>query len=134
LLNSKFLNPPGGQPGPRPGFWVLTGSAGSILIFKKIQNDVVLVKKKVNGLQPGFWPGQPAGSAGSHQVMAYAIFSSTRPRSSPGSTCWAGPGYKTLVKLIRSLSHNSKFIKHIMLLKRCMHNDTVYFCISKIFF
>jgi hypothetical protein len=32
----------------------LTGLAESILILKKIQNDVVLVKKKVNGLQLGF--------------------------------------------------------------------------------
>ena len=39
-----------------PGFDRVTGSARSIPIFKKIQNGVVLVKKKtkVNGLQPGF--------------------------------------------------------------------------------
>jgi hypothetical protein len=58
----SFSTRSGGRPGPRPGFRVLTGS---ILIFKKIQNGVVLVKKKkLNGLQPGFWPDF-AGSAGS---------------------------------------------------------------------
>jgi len=76
--------------GSRPGFQVLTGSAGSISILKKIQNDVVLVKTKVNGLQPGFSgstgsPGQPAGSIGSHRVMTFSILSSTRPGSNPGS-------------------------------------------------
>jgi len=109
---------PGQLAGPvqNPGskFWsghrVLTGSVGSISILKKIQNGVVLVTKKtkVNGLQPGFWPGfvgspgQPAGSAGSHRVMAYAIFSSTRSDSSPRSVGsrvdppgW--PGFKTLI-------------------------------------
>jgi hypothetical protein len=42
------------RPGSRPGFWVLTGSAGSFF-FKKNQNDVVLVKKnqKSTGLQLG---------------------------------------------------------------------------------
>jgi len=45
------------KPDPRAEFRVLTGSLGSILIFKKDQNDVILVKKKktiVNRLQPGF--------------------------------------------------------------------------------
>jgi hypothetical protein len=32
----------------------LTGSSGSIPIFLKNQNDIVLVKKKINGLQPDF--------------------------------------------------------------------------------
>jgi hypothetical protein len=41
---SEFLNPPGGRPGPRPRFQVLSGSLGSILIFLK--NHVILVKKK----------------------------------------------------------------------------------------
>jgi hypothetical protein len=63
----------------------LTGLPGSTSILKKNQNNVVLVKKtKVNGLQPGFaWstgsPGQPVGS---HRVMTFSIFSSTRPGSS----------------------------------------------------
>jgi len=42
--------------------------------FKKIQNDVVLIKIKVYELQPGF-----AESAGSHRIMSFSIFSSTRP-------------------------------------------------------
>jgi len=50
-LFQSFKTRPGGRPGPRPGFRVLagspglTGSAGSILFFKKNQNDIVLVKK-----------------------------------------------------------------------------------------
>jgi len=62
------------------------GSPGSS-IFKKIQNDVVLEKRKTkaNGLQPSFWPGF-AGSA--HRVTPghdFFYFSSTQPGSSPGS-------------------------------------------------
>jgi len=79
---------PGPVQGPGFGFWpshrVLTGSAGSISILKEIQNGVVLVKKKSTGCNQVL-PGQPAGSAGSHLVMAYSIFSSTRPGSNPGS-------------------------------------------------
>jgi hypothetical protein len=70
----------------------LAGSAESIPILKKIQNGVVLVKKKkkkstrrVNRVTDRVLPGQPVESIGSHRVMAYAIFSSTRPGSSPGS-------------------------------------------------
>jgi hypothetical protein len=37
-----------------PSFDRVTGSLESILIFFLNQNDVVLVKKKINGLQPGF--------------------------------------------------------------------------------
>jgi hypothetical protein len=51
----------------------------SISILKNIQNDVILVlKKKVNGLQPGFAgsPGQPAGS---HRVMAFLFFHQPGP-------------------------------------------------------
>jgi hypothetical protein len=80
----SFSTRPGGRPGPRPGFRVLTGS---ILIFKKIQNGVVLVKKKkTQRVTTGFLTGFCRVS----RVMAYAIFSSTRPGSSPG------PGFKTL--------------------------------------
>jgi hypothetical protein len=61
--------------------------------FKKIQNGVVLVKKKSTGCNRVL-PGQSAGLAGSHRVMAYAIFLSTRPGSSPGSR--VDPGFKTL--------------------------------------
>jgi hypothetical protein len=59
----------------------VAGSAGSISIFKKIQNGVVLIKKKtkINGLQSGF-----AGSTRRiDRVMTFHIFSSIRPGSSP---------------------------------------------------
>ena len=74
------------KPGPVQGSG--SGSPGfervarvNPYFIKKNQNDVILVKKKVNELQPGFLPG----FAGSHQVMTFPIFSSTRPGSSPGS-------------------------------------------------
>jgi len=87
------------DPGSRfwPGHWVDRVSS-----FFLNQNGVVLVKKKQKsaGLQLGLdWvlPGQPAGSAGSHHVFSSPIFSSTWPDSSPGSTRWAGPGFKTML-------------------------------------
>jgi hypothetical protein len=52
----------------------LTGLARSIPILKKIQNGIVLVKKKSTGCNQVFdrvLPGQPVGSAGSHQVNPY---------------------------------------------------------------
>jgi len=55
--NQSFKTRPGGRPGPRPGFRVLAGSPGltGSILFKKNQNDVVLVKKKQKstGLSPG---------------------------------------------------------------------------------
>jgi len=91
-IYTQFLNPAWSKARV-PGFDRVTRSAGSISILKKIQNDVVLVKKtKVNELQPGFWPGF-AGSTGSWLFL----FFSTRPGSSPGSTRRAGPGFKTMV-------------------------------------
>jgi len=66
--------------------------AGSIPILKKIQNGVVLGKKKtkVNGLQPGFAgstrsPGQP-GHTGSWLML---FFHQPGPVSAPGRP--AGP-------------------------------------------
>ena len=77
------------------------GHTGSIPILKKIKNDIVLVKKKwstgCNLVFDRVLPGQPTGSTGSHRVMTFLIFSSTRPGSSPGSTRRAGPGFKTMV-------------------------------------
>jgi hypothetical protein len=69
--------------------WALTGSqgfdriAGVNFYFKKIKRRCFSKKKKkkVNGLQPGFCPGQPAGS---HRVMIFSVFSSTWSGSSPG--------------------------------------------------
>jgi hypothetical protein len=58
-------------------------------------------KKKKNKSQrvaTGFLNESPGQPAGSHRVVAYAIFSSTRPGSIPGSTRRAGPGFKTLMQ------------------------------------
>jgi len=83
----------------------LTGSTGSIPVLNKNSKRHRFSKKKVNRLQPGFWLGF-AGSSGSHRVMAYSIFSSTRLGSSPESAGSrvsrvtgrpAGPGFKTIV-------------------------------------
>jgi hypothetical protein len=70
----------GGQPDPRIGFQVLTGSPsrpGQFWFFLN-QNHVVLVKKtKVNGLQPSFWSGlagSPGQSGGSSRVLTSSIF------------------------------------------------------------
>jgi hypothetical protein len=75
--------------GPGSGFWPGHRVGRIIPYLKKIQNGVVLVKKKqkktkINGLQPSFWPGV-SGSAGSHRIMTFHIFSSTRPGFSHGS-------------------------------------------------
>jgi hypothetical protein len=88
------------KPGPVqvPGFDQVTGSPGSIPILKKNQNDVVLVKKKqkstgYNRVFDWVLPGQPAGSARSHRVMTFPIFSSTSPVPVPGRPGQpAGPG------------------------------------------
>jgi hypothetical protein len=91
----------------------LTGSAGSISILKKIQNDVVFVKKKQKQKQksmgcnrvfdrvfPGHRvnpPGQP-GHTGSWlmQFFHQPGLVSAPDRPGPGSTLRAGPGFKTL--------------------------------------
>jgi len=53
--------------------WV-TGLSGSILVFLKNQNEVILIKKtKVNGLQPSFWPGL-AGSCRSPGHLGFWFF------------------------------------------------------------
>jgi hypothetical protein len=93
----------------------LAGSAESIPILKKIQNGVVLVKKKkqkstrrVNRVTDRVLPGQPVESIGSHRVMAYAIFSSTRPGSSPGSAGFQNTGLSVWL----SLASPSITLKH----------------------
>jgi len=50
-------------------------------------------------------PGQPAGSAGLHRVMAFSIFSSTQSGSSPGlatsqATRRVEPGFKTMAQTV----------------------------------
>jgi len=104
--NQSFKTRPGGRPGPRPGFRVLAGSPGltGSILFKKNQNDVVLVKKNksqrvCHRVLTGS-PGRPAGSAGSHRVFPSPVFSSTRPVSGPRSARRAGPGFKTMPKCI----------------------------------
>jgi len=95
---AKFLNPARFKARV-PGF----DRVGRVnFYFKKFQKDVVLVKKKktkVNGLQPGFWPGQP-GHTGSWLML---FFHQPGPvpapgQPGPGSTRRAGPGFKTLMR------------------------------------
>jgi len=59
--------------------------------FKKFQNGIVLVKKKVNGLQSGF-----AESAGSHRVKIFFICSLIRPDFNPESTRQVRSSFKTM--------------------------------------
>jgi len=86
---------PGPVQGPCSGFWPGHWVARVNCFFSN-QNDVVLVKKtKGNGLQSGFWPGQPARSTGSHLVFSFSIFSSPGPvlaPGRPGPRRLAGPG------------------------------------------
>ena len=50
---------PGPVQDPGSGFW-LGHRVARVNCFLKNQNDIVLVKKKINGLQPGFWPVLPS--------------------------------------------------------------------------
>ena len=73
--------------GPGSGFWPGHRVGWVNLYFKKIQNYVVLIKKKQKSMGCNrVLPGQPVGSAGSHRVMIFSIFSSIRSGSSHGST------------------------------------------------
>jgi hypothetical protein len=74
-MQNTIVFKPGPVQGPGSGFW-----PGQSLFLKKIQNGVVLVKKKINGLQPGF-----VGSTESPGYDFFYFLSSTRPGSSPGS-------------------------------------------------
>ena len=60
----------------RPGFWP-DHRVVQMNFFLKNQNNIILIKKKTNELQPGL--------AGSHRVFSFPVFSSTRSGSSPGS-------------------------------------------------
>ena len=84
------------------GHRVLTGSSGGPgQPYSFInQNDIIFI---VNGLQPSFWPGQPAGSSGFLNTL---IFSQTRLGSSPRST--AGPGFKTMLKTTKTFYKRAK--------------------------
>jgi hypothetical protein len=88
----SFQTRPGGRPGPRSRFRVLTESPGrpsQFFLKKKNQNDAILVKNKnVNRLQSGFWPGligSTRQTTRSHRVFSSPIFSSTRSGFSSGS-------------------------------------------------
>jgi len=108
-MKSSWLETKVFKPGPRLGFRILIGSSGFDRVgrvnsyFKKIsKRRRFSKKKKVNGLQPVFWPGQPAGSTGSWLML---FFHQPGPvptpgRSGPGSTRWAGPGFKTLLETV----------------------------------
>jgi len=85
-------------------YWVSTGSPGrpGQSIFKRNSKQRHFSKKtKVNGLQQGLdrvLPGQPAGLAGSHRVMIFFIFSSTRSGSNSRLTNRARSSLKTMVE------------------------------------
>jgi len=92
-----------------PGHWVLTGSAGSISILKKIQNGVVLVKKNksqrvATGFLTGFFRVSPPGQPGHTGSWLMLFFHQPGPVPAPGrpgprSTRLAGPGFKTLCQI-----------------------------------
>jgi len=105
LLTPFSFKVPSIVAGLRSWFWVWPShQVGRInFYFKKIQNGVVLVKKKVNGLQSSF--------AGSRRVMIFSIFSSTRLGHRPGSARWAWPGFKTMVPGKAFWSCPSSFVK-----------------------
>jgi hypothetical protein len=70
--------------------------ARSIPILKKIQNGIVLVKKKSTGCNQVFdrvLPGQPVGSAGSHRVNPYLKKNSKRHRFSKKKVNGLQPGF-----------------------------------------
>jgi len=77
------------KPGPvqDSGFRFWPGQSGQSLFKKNSKRRCFNKKKtKINELQPSFAgsPGQTTGSAESHRVITFPIFSSTRPGSSPG--------------------------------------------------
>jgi hypothetical protein len=105
---------PGSVAGPVQGlgfeFWP---GQPSQFFFKKIQNDVVLVKNKSQRVCKRVFLGQPAGSSGSHWGFSSLVFSSTRPGSSPGSTWQAGSSFKIIAPINFSLKTNLLTFKSI---------------------
>jgi hypothetical protein len=96
---------------PSPGFDQVIGSLG--LIFFLNQNDIVLIKKKLNRLQPSFWSGL-TGSTGSHQVFPSFIFSSTRSRVDlPGQAEFQNYAWK--IRLV-NVSFSIHFLLFFLLL------------------
>jgi hypothetical protein len=90
LSQSEFLNPARSKVRIL-GFNPITRSPRSILIFLKNQNDIILVKQKktkVNGLQPGFWPGHSGFWLSLFFLKLGLVPASGWP--GPGSTCQAG--------------------------------------------
>ena len=79
-----------------------SGLSKSIIIFKKNKKKYYFSKKtKINGLQPGFWPGLAGstGLIGLHQVFSSSIFLQPGPvpapeQPGPRSIRQAGPGFK----------------------------------------
>jgi hypothetical protein len=105
VVFAKFLNPVRSKIRV-PGFDRITrfDRVGRVNFYlKKIQNGIVLVKKKtkVNRLQPGFWLGFAGSTRQVGRVIAYPIFSLTRSGSNTGSAGSridppAGTGFKTM--------------------------------------
>jgi hypothetical protein len=111
--------------GPGFGFWPGRQVGRVNLYFKKIQNGVFLVKKKqkktkVNGLQPGFWPGFAGSTRWVGQVtpghdFSYFFINLARfqPRVDP-------PGFKTM--LLRPELHGylrTKYVGNSYILNSC---------------
>jgi hypothetical protein len=61
------------------------------------QNDIVLVKTKVNGLLLGFWPGRRVSPPSHTEFFLQPDPVPAPGRSGPGSTREAGPSFKTMV-------------------------------------
>jgi hypothetical protein len=70
------------DPDQNPVFEFWLGHSGQFFILKKNQNDIILIKKKINKLQLGFLPG----FTGLHQVFLSFIFFSTQSSFSFGLT------------------------------------------------
>jgi hypothetical protein len=79
--NHNFQTPLSGRPGPRPGFWVLTGSPGRpSQNFFKSKRRRFSKKNKSQQVVTGY-----CRFIGSHWVFPYPIFSSTRLGFNPRS-------------------------------------------------
>jgi len=89
---------PGPVQGPVSRFWSSHRIRRSILILKKIQKGVVLVKKKnkkkSQRVATGFF--RACRVTPGHD---FSYFLSTRPGFNPGSICQARPGFKTILLL-----------------------------------
>jgi hypothetical protein len=91
-----------------PGFDRITGSPGSIFLKSKRH---LLVKTKVNRLQPSFLSGHTGFFLTLFFLKLCPVPAPGRP--GPGSTCQASPGFKTVLIITINISFSflSKVIK-----------------------